>query len=104
MLKRTVAYALVIAGVLAAVPIRAEILEQVLVKVNGDMITKTEFETRQVQELRNRPALANISPSSPELQKAITEMTPDLILEAVDRLLLVQRGRELGYAMTDEAF
>ena len=41
MLKRTVAYALVIAGVLAAVPIRAEILEQVLVKVNGDMASRS---------------------------------------------------------------
>ena len=104
MLKRAVAYALVIAGGLAAVPIRAEILEQVLVKVNGDMITKTEFETRQVQELRNRPNLANASPTSPELQKAIAEITPDLILDAVDRLLMVQRGRELGFAMSDDTF
>jgi peptidyl-prolyl cis-trans isomerase SurA len=72
--------------------------------VNGDIITKTEFEMRQVQELRNRPALANVSPTSPELQKAITEVTPDLILDAVDKLLLVQRGRELGYAMGDEQF
>jgi len=104
MLKRFVACALVTSAIVAAAPIRAEILEQVLVKVNGDIITKSEFELRQVQELRNRPALANVSPSSPELQKAISELTPDLILDAVDRLLLVQRGRELGYAMSDEAF
>jgi len=104
MLKRFVACALVTSAIAAAAPIRAEILEQVLVKVNGDIITKTEFEQRQVQELRNRPALANLSPTSPELRKAVTEMTPDLILEAVDRLLLVQRGRELGYSMSDDAF
>jgi peptidyl-prolyl cis-trans isomerase SurA len=87
-----------------AVPMRAEILEQVLVKVNGDIITKTEFEMRQVQALRNRPNLANVSPSSPELQKAIAEVTPELILGAVDDLLIVQRGRELGYALGDEQF
>src|SRR3954465_8092942 len=104
MLKRFVACALVTSAVVAGGPIRAEILEQVLVKVNGDIITKTEFELRQVQELRNKPGLANVSPTSPELQKAITEVTPDLILEAVDRLLMVQRGRELGYAMGDEQF
>ena len=104
MLKRIVAYALLISAVLVAAPIRAEILEQVLVKVNGDMITKTEFEARQVQELRNRPGLANVSPTSPELQKAISEITPDLILDAVDRLLMVQRGRELGFAMSDDTF
>jgi parvulin-like peptidyl-prolyl isomerase len=104
MLKRFVACAVVLAAVVAAIPLRAEILEQVLVKVNGDMITKTEFELQQVQELRNKPGLSNVSPTSPELQKAIAEITPDLILDMVDKLLLVQRGRELGYAMGDDQF
>jgi parvulin-like peptidyl-prolyl isomerase len=104
MLKRSVACAIVLSAVIAATPLRAEILEQVLVKVNGDMITKTEFELQQVQELRNKPGLSNVSPTSPELQKAIAEITPDLILDMVDKLLLVQRGRELGYAMGDEQF
>jgi parvulin-like peptidyl-prolyl isomerase len=85
-------------------PLSAEIFEQVLVKVNGDIITKTEFEQRQVAELRNRPELGNVSPTSPELRKAIAEITPDLILAAVDELLLVQRGRELGWVMGDEQF
>ena len=85
-------------------PVGAEIFEQVLVKVNGDIITKTEFEQRQVAELRNRPELANVSPASPELRKAVAEITPDLILAAVDELLLVQRGREMGWAMGDEQF
>ena len=35
-----------------AVPLRAEIIEQVLVKVNGDIITKTELETRQIAAIR----------------------------------------------------
>ena len=86
------------------VPLGAEIFEQVLVKVNGDIITKTEFEQRQVAELRNRPELGNVSPASPELRKAVAEITPDLILAAVDELLLVQRGREMGWAMGDEQF
>jgi peptidyl-prolyl cis-trans isomerase SurA len=85
-------------------PIDAEVIEQILVKVNGDILTKTEFEARQVAELRNRPELANVSPASPELRKAIAEVTPDLILSAVDELLLVQRGRELGWAMGDAQF
>jgi parvulin-like peptidyl-prolyl isomerase len=104
MLKR-LTVATVALGVLAVSPgIRAEILEQVLVKVNGEIITKTEFEARQVAELRNRPELANTSPASAELQKAIAEITPDLILSAVDELLLVQRGRESGYALGDQQF
>ena len=84
--------------------LRAEILEQVLVKVNGDIVTKTEFEQRQVAALRSRPEFANVSPTSLELQKAIGEITPDLILESVDELLLVQRARELNYTLGDEQF
>jgi peptidyl-prolyl cis-trans isomerase SurA len=104
MLKRlTVPAALLIAAV-AIVPLRAEILEQVLVKVNGDILTKTEFEQRQVQSLRERPELANVTPNSPQLRQAIAEVTPELIVDAVDELLLAQRGRELGYSLSDEQF
>jgi len=103
MLKRSV-LAAVLAASCAAVPLRAEIIEQVLVKVNGEMISKTEFEARQVAELRNRPELAKAGPTSPELQKAIAEVTPDLILSAVDDLLLIQRGRENGWALGDSQF
>ena len=100
--SRLLAVALVALGALA--PLRAEILEQVLVKVNGDIVTKSEFERLQVEFLRQRPELQNVTPESPELQKAVAESTPQLILSAVDELLLVQRGRELGYTMTDEQF
>jgi parvulin-like peptidyl-prolyl isomerase len=88
----------------ATIPLRAEIIEQVLVKVNGEIITKTEFEARQVAELRNRPELAKATTASAELQRAIAQITPDLILNAVDELLLVQRGRESGYALGDQQF
>ena len=84
-------------------PLRAEILEQVLVKVNGDIVTKTEFEQRYLTALRNRPEFANATPSL-ELQKAIAEITPELILEAVEELLLIQRARELNYVLSDEQY
>ena len=104
MLKRFTAVTCLLLASSALAPIGAEILEQVVVKVNGDIISKTEFEARQVAALRNRPELANVTPGSLELQKAIAETTPDLILDAVDELLLIQRGRELGYALGDEQF
>jgi len=99
MFKRIALIALILAA-----PLQAEVIEQVLVKVNGDIVTKSDFERLQLDLLRQRPELQNVTPESPELQKAVAESTPQLILSAVDELLLVQRGRELGYVMTDEQF
>jgi parvulin-like peptidyl-prolyl isomerase len=89
-------------------PLRAEILEQVLVKVNGDILTKLEFEQRQVAALQRRPEFANGMPNNLEgqraMEKAIGEMTPDLILDAIEELLLIQRARELNYVLSDEQY
>src|SRR5919106_4277176 len=82
---------------------RADIIEQVLVKVNGEIITKTDLEQRQIAALRQRNP--NFRPDSDAaLQKALAEVTPGVIVEAVDEMLMVQRGKELGYTMTTERF
>src|SRR5437016_4880663 len=106
MLKRLVCCAAVVlvATLFISASLRAEIIEQVLVKVNGDIFTKSDFERIQVDFLRQRPDLQNVTSDSPELQKAVAESTPQLILSAIDELLLVQRGRELGYVMSDDQF
>lgn len=97
----TVALLVMAAAGLAAQ--KGEVLEQILVKVNGDIITKTELEQRQIAALRQRDP--NFRPASDaELQKALVEVTPDVIVNAVDEMLLVQRGRELGYTLTTERF
>jgi peptidyl-prolyl cis-trans isomerase SurA len=103
-LKRPAALALA-AGVLLAAAPRAEIIEQILVKVNGEIITKTDLEQRQTLVLRQRSD--QIDParlSDAELRKQLAEITPELIVEAVDELLLLQRAKELGYTMSDEQF
>jgi parvulin-like peptidyl-prolyl isomerase len=104
MMKKFAAVAAVFVALSAYPSLRAEIIEQVLVKVNGDIVTKSDFERMQVEFLRQRPDLQNVTADSPELQKAVAESTPQLILSAIDELLLVQRGRELGYTMSDEQF
>lgn len=94
--------ALLLVAIVAAHP-RADILEQILVKVNGDIITKTELEQRQISALRQRDP--NFRPGSDaDLQKALVEVTPEVIVNAVDELLLIQRGRELGYSLGAEQF
>src|SRR5215208_7708877 len=84
-----------------------EIIEQVLVKVNGDIITKTDLEQRQVSAIRQRTQ-GKVDPESlnndETLKKMLTEMTPQLIVGAIDELLLLQRGREMGLKLGDEQF
>lgn len=105
MLKHCAAVTALLVAFLASAPVGArQIIEQVLVNVNGDILTKTDFEQRQVAVLRGRPELNNVTAESPELRKAVAEVTPQLIIEAVDELLLIQRGRELGLALGDEQF
>jgi parvulin-like peptidyl-prolyl isomerase len=104
MLKRVTWSAILFAAVAAIVPLRAEIIEQVLVKVNGDIITQTEFEKRQFTALQERPDLAKLSPNSPQFAQAIAESAPALILGAVDELLWLQRAKEHGWGLTDERY
>ena len=50
------------------------------------------------------PSSANVIADEPRAAEGDREVTPHLILEAVDELLLIQRGRELGFALGDEQF
>lgn len=79
---------------------KTEILEQILVKVNGEIFTKTDLEARQIAALRTRGQQMG----DDELRAAITSVTPDLLVDAIDELLILQRGKELGYKVTDEQF
>jgi parvulin-like peptidyl-prolyl isomerase len=88
--------------VVAAQPfLSAEIIEQVLVKVNGEIFTKSDLETRQIAALRQ---MQQNTPNDQELRKLLNEITPQLIVSAVDEMLIVQRGTELGYRLGDEQF
>jgi peptidyl-prolyl cis-trans isomerase SurA len=90
----------------AAVAPRAEILEQILVKVNGEIFTKTELEQRQVLVLRQRGQAADLKSdtTNQQLRKALDEVTPAIMVDVVNEMLVVQRGRELGYALSNEQF
>jgi parvulin-like peptidyl-prolyl isomerase len=105
MLSRSVALAAALCAALAGAA-RSEIIEQVLVKVNGEIFTKSDLETRQVQEIRQRgkPIDLNTPQGNAELRKAIAEITPTLLVSVIDEMLVVQRGKELGYKLNDEQF
>jgi len=107
MKKQLFAAAIVLSASVVA-PMRAEIIEQILVKVNGEIITKTELEQRQVSALRSRTQGKQLDPESLKnddtLKKALADLTPQIIVNAVDELLLLQRGKELGLKLGDDQF
>src|SRR5258707_10895672 len=101
--NRFLAAALVLTAVTA---VRGEVIEQILVKVNGEIFTKSDLEQRQVTALRQKGQAIDLKsdPNNVQLRKALDEVTPQIMVDAVDEMLIVQRGKELGYKLSDEQF
>ena len=85
---------------------QSAILERIIVKVNGEILTQTQLEDLQIEAMReqnkqveNRKALSN-----EDVRKVLIEITPAILVEEVDKLLMVQRARELSFKYSDEMF
>jgi peptidyl-prolyl cis-trans isomerase SurA len=95
----------VVLALLVAASLRAEILEQVLVKVNGEIVTKTEFERLQFIAVRDMPNQTNPAQmSDAEISKLLAQVTPQVIVSTIDEMLLMQRAKELNLAVSDAQF
>ncbi len=105
---RLVALALTAAAVVTQLRVgSADVLEQVLVKVNGDILTKTELEAKQIAALRGRinsTVDAEAMKNDETLKKMIAEVTPKILVDTIDEMLLMQLGKEKGYHVTDQQF
>lgn len=74
-------------------------IEQIIAKVNGDIITRSELERLRKQteaELRQRGANAQ------QVAQALKEREPDTLRDRIDQLLLIQRGRDLNINVDSE--
>ena len=104
-MKKNVLIAVIAAAALGSAVLSAEILEQVLVKVNGEIVTQTEFHRIQLlalRELPNQPDPARTSDA--ELSKTLAQITPRAIVTLIDEMLLMQRATEMGLAVSDAQF
>ncbi|MDE3157004.1 MAG: peptidyl-prolyl cis-trans isomerase [Acidobacteriota bacterium] len=90
-------------AILGVVSLKAEVLQAIIVKVNGDILTKTDLEARQMATLRQRGEQVDPNDEA-ALKKALADITPQLLVQSVDEMLLVQRGQELGYRLGDDQF
>jgi len=77
-----------------AVLARAEVLERVIVKVNGEIVTQSEFEARQLATVQ-----AARVPAA-EVSAYLRQHNAKILQEAIDDLLLAQRAAELGYKIS----
>ena len=84
------------ASLLGAAALRAEVIERVVARVNGDIVTLSEFEQRQVAALQS----ARIGPEG--VERFLRENNQRILQEAIDELLVVQRADELGIKVRAE--
>ncbi|BDC52053.1 chaperone SurA [Bryobacterales bacterium F-183] len=71
-----------------------QLIEEIIAKVNGDIITRGELarQRRQIEaELR---ATGNVPAA--RIQQALQDREKDILRERIDQLLLVQKGKELS--------
>ncbi len=90
-------------GLHAQAPERSMILERVIVRVNGEILTQSQLAQRQTDAIRERTPDAQNIPDA-QVAKLLFEVTPDALVDSVDEMLISQRGKELGAKFTDELF
>jgi parvulin-like peptidyl-prolyl isomerase len=75
------------------------LVEEIIAKVNGDIITRSEIErdrTRAAAELKAR----GMAPA--EITRTVQEQGKDLLRNRIDSLLLVQKAKELNISVEGE--
>ena len=106
-MKKTLLTAVAVAVLAMFAPgARAEIIEQILVKVNGEIFTKSDLEARQVATIRQRGQQVDLKSDAKneQLRKLLDDITPQIMVDVVDEMIMVQRGHELGYKLGDDQF
>src|SRR5271157_1498144 len=91
---------LMAAGVSLAAAADIRVVEEIAVKVNGDIITRGELEEQRRElemYLRQEQKL-----SGAQLAGAVEEQSKDLLRDKIDELLLVQKAKDLNISVDSE--
>jgi len=93
----------VCAGIFALVSIGlaadVRVVEEIVAKVNGDIITKGEIE-RSRQQIEGELKQQGLNGAS--LEKTVAERQKDALRDQIDQLLLVQHGKDLNINVDSE--
>jgi peptidyl-prolyl cis-trans isomerase SurA len=74
----------------------AEVVERVVAKVNGEIITLSDFEARQVASVQG----ARVAPA--EVESYLRANNAKILQDSIDELLVAQRGYDLGVRVKPE--
>lgn len=75
------------------------LIEEIVAKVNGDIITRGDLEKSRQELLA---ALQQRGATGPALQKAYADASKDVLRDKIDQLLLVQKGKDLSINVDPE--
>jgi parvulin-like peptidyl-prolyl isomerase len=75
---------------LGTATVQAEIIERVIAQVNGEIITQTEFQSRQLAAAQ----AARVTPD--KVSQFLRDNNAKILQEAIDDILLVQRAEDAG--------
>lgn len=91
----------------AAPAVHGQIIQRILVKVNGEIFTQRDLEDMQIQALQDR----NRQVTNPQdlqndvtLRALLVEITPKILSAAIDELIIIQRAHELGYKVSEAQY
>jgi peptidyl-prolyl cis-trans isomerase SurA len=76
------------------------VIEEIVAKVNGEIITRSEIERSRQKLAADLAQQAKLSGEA--LEAAVKEREKDLLRERIDQLLLVQKGKELNINVDQE--
>lgn len=75
---------------LAGAPLRAEVIERVVAKVNGQIITLSDFQSRQIAAAQT----ARVEPAN--VGTFLRQNNAKILQDAIDEVLIMQRAEEAG--------
>jgi parvulin-like peptidyl-prolyl isomerase len=85
-------FCILMGAALAANAADVSVIEEIVAKVNGDIVTRTEIDRSRRQlreELERQGAKGN------ELEQAAQQREKDILRDRIDQLLVIQKGKEL---------
>jgi parvulin-like peptidyl-prolyl isomerase len=92
--------AIVLACILCTTAVQADVVERIIAKVNGEIITKTQLD-REVQAFVERLGPA---PSAEEEARRLTELKQQILDRIIDNMLIMQVALEKGLRVPPRYF